>query len=208
MEIDGRTRRRASVDEYLEQWPSPIRHVQLVYRTPGGDARVCRGRSKSCAQPKEIKPHPYGIESAFSKAEWAASHTKSRTLAGFSPREVQPVSSAVAQEICGTAKLSPNAKRALFTAPTRGALQGDPANQIMAPRQLHLADRREGDLPGSTADKGDFYTAVDRSRRVRAIPFIIEAWARLLADRRDAVGRRAMILVDWIACRGLGVARE
>src|SRR5947199_4311792 len=110
LEIDGRYQKgRASVDEYLEQVAIANPHVQLVYRTPEGETREYpRTIQELPPQPKEIKPHPYGIE--FGILLRMLHDTKSHTLAGFLAAEFSRVSSAVSQEICATAKPSPNAK--------------------------------------------------------------------------------------------------
>src|SRR5882672_6655539 len=110
MEIDGRYQKgRASVDEFLEQVAIANPHVKLVYRTPEGETREYpRTIQELPPQPKEIKPHPYGIELGILLR--MLHDTKSHTVAGFLASEFSRVSSAVAQEICATAKLSPNAK--------------------------------------------------------------------------------------------------
>src|SRR5258708_21744480 len=109
LEIDGRYQKgRASVDEYLEQVAIANPHVQLAYRTPEGETReYARTIQELPPQPKEIKPHPYGIE--FGILLRMAHDTKSRTLAGFLAGELRPGPSPVAHDICRTAKLSPTA---------------------------------------------------------------------------------------------------
>ena len=64
LEIEGRYQKgRASVDEFLEQVAIANPHVKLVYRTPEGETRdYARTIHELPPQPREIKPHPYGIE--------------------------------------------------------------------------------------------------------------------------------------------------
>ena len=64
LEIEGRYQKgRASVDEYLEQTAIANPHVRLVYHTPEGETREYpRTIDELPPQPREIKPHPYGIE--------------------------------------------------------------------------------------------------------------------------------------------------
>src|SRR5881396_2449775 len=64
MEIDGRYQKgRASVDEYLEQVAIANPHVQLTYLTPEGETKEHpRTYHELPPSPREIKPHPYGIE--------------------------------------------------------------------------------------------------------------------------------------------------
>src|SRR5437667_223872 len=179
LEIDGRYQKgRASVDEYLEQVAIANPHVQLAYRTPEGEAREYpRTIQELPPQPKEIKPHPYGIE--FGILLRMLHDTRSHTLAGFLACEFSRVSSAVAQEICGTAKLSPNAKpRTIHSADAEALYKAIQSTKIMAPPSNCISPIGEkAILHGLYKQiKGDFYTAVTRSPAVyRGNPFIIEA---------------------------------
>src|SRR5882757_479662 len=178
LEIDGRYQKgRASVDEYLEQVAIANPHVQLVYRTPEGETREYpRTIQELPPQPKEIKPHPYGIE--FGILLRMLHDTKSHTLAGFLAAEFSRVSSAVAQEICKTAKLSPNAKpRSLHGADAEALYKAIQSTKIMAPPSNCISPIGEkAILHGLYRQiKGDFYTAVTRPPAVyRGNPFIIE----------------------------------
>src|SRR5216683_1902233 len=179
LEIDGRYQKgRASVDEYLEQVAIANPHVQLVYRMPEGETREYpRTIQELPPQPKEIKPHPYGIE--FGILLRMAHDTKSRTLAGFLAGEFSRVSSAVSQEICGTAKLSPHAKpRNIHGADAEALYKAIQSTKIMAPPSNCISPIGEkAILHGLYKQiKGDFYTAVTRPPAVyRGNPFIIEA---------------------------------
>ncbi|HTG10868.1 MAG TPA: DNA topoisomerase VI subunit B, partial [Candidatus Eisenbacteria bacterium] len=63
LEIEGRYQKgRASVDEFLEQVAIANPHVKLVYHAPDGETREYpRTIDELPPQPREIKPHPYGI---------------------------------------------------------------------------------------------------------------------------------------------------
>ncbi|TMH40834.1 MAG: DNA topoisomerase VI subunit B [Betaproteobacteria bacterium] len=179
MEIDGRYQKgRASVDEYLEQVAIANPHVQLVYRTPEGETREYpRTIQELPPQPREIKPHPYGIE--FGILLRMLHDTKSHTLAGFLAADFSRVSSAVAQEICGTAKLSPSTKpRNIHGADAEAIYKAIQSTKIMAPPSNCISPIGEkAILHGLYRQiKGDFYTAVTRPPSVyRGNPFIIEA---------------------------------
>src|SRR5260370_41665798 len=105
--------------------------------------------------------------------------TKSHTLAGFLAAEFSRVSSAVAQEICGTAKLSPNAKpRNIHGADAEALYKAIQSTKIMAPPSNCISPIGEkAILHGLYKQiKGDFYTAVTRPPAVyRGNPFVIEA---------------------------------
>ena len=90
LEIEGRYQKgRASVDEYLEQTAIANPHVKLVYHTPEGEVKEYpRTLQELPPQPREIKPHPYGIE--FGMMLKMLQDTKSHSLGGISFQRVQP----------------------------------------------------------------------------------------------------------------------
>ena len=101
LEIEGRYQKgRASVDEYLEQVAIANPHVKLVYQTPEGETKEYpRTIQQLPPQPREIKPHPYGIE--FGMLLKMLHDTKSHSLSGFLSSDFSRVSSNLAQEIPG-----------------------------------------------------------------------------------------------------------
>src|SRR5437763_792609 len=179
LEIEGRYQKgRASVDEYLEQVAIANPHVKLGYLTPEGETREYpRTIHELPPQPKEIKPHPYGIE--FGILLRMLHDTKSHSLAGFLAGDFSRVSAAVAQEICKTAKLSPAARPQNIHGEDAEALyKAIQATKIMAPPSNSVSPIGEtAVLHGLYKQiKGDFYTAVTRPPSVyRGNPFIIEA---------------------------------
>jgi len=179
LEIEGRYQKgRASVDEYLEQTAIANPHVRLVYRTPEGETREFpRTIHELPPQPKEIKPHPYGIE--LGALLRMLHDTRSGTLAGFLAGDFSRVSSAVAQEICQTAKLSPNTRpRNIHGEDAEALYKAIQTTKIMAPPSNCISPIGEkAILHGLYKQiKGEFYTAVTRPPSVyRGNPFIIEA---------------------------------
>jgi len=179
LEIDGRYQKgRASVDEYLEQTAIANPHVDLVYHTPEGETRKYpRTIDELPPQPREIKPHPYGIE--FGMLLRMLHDTRSHWLAGFLAADFSRVSAALAQEICKTANLPPNAKpRNIHGAQAEALYRAIQATKIMAPPSNCLSPIGEkAILHGLYKQiKGEFYTAVTRPPSVyRGNPFVIEA---------------------------------
>jgi DNA topoisomerase VI subunit B len=179
LEIEGRYQKgRASVDEFLEQVAIANPHVQLVYHTPEGEQREYpRTIDELPPQPREIKPHPYGIE--FGILLRMLHDTKSHSLAGFLAGDFSRVSSAVAQEICHTAKLSAEARpRNVHGTDAEALYKAIQATKIMAPPSNCISPIGEkAILHGLYKQiKGEFYTAVTRPPSVyRGNPFIIEA---------------------------------
>jgi DNA topoisomerase-6 subunit B len=179
LEIEGRYQKgRASVDEYLEQVAIANPHVKLVYRTPEGETREYpRTIDELPPAPREIKPHPYGIE--FGILLRMLHDTRSHSLAGFLAGDFSRVSSAVAQEICRTAKLSPDARpRNIHGTAAETLYRAIQSTKIMAPPSNCISPIGEKAILHGlyTQIKGDFYTAVTRPPSVyRGNPFIIEA---------------------------------
>ena len=179
LEIEGRYQKgRASVEEYLEQTAIANPHVKLVYHTPEGEVREYpRTIHELPPQPREIKPHPYGIE--FGVLLRMLHDTKSHSLAGFLAGDFSRVSPALAQEICAAAKLSPNARpRNVHGEDAETLYRAIQATKIMAPPSNCISPIGEtAILHGLYKQiKGEFYTAVTRPPAVyRGNPFIIEA---------------------------------
>ena len=178
IELEGRYKKgRQSVDEYLEQTAVANPHVSLAYTGPDGE-RVSYDRvSRQLPhRPKEIKPHPYGVE--LGVLIKMLKDTSSRTLKGFLQEEFSRVSSAVAQKICDEAKLYVRARPtriarkeadALYAAVNRVKIM-NPATDCLSPIG------RDQVLKGlKNVIAADFYDAVTRPPTVyRGNPFQVE----------------------------------
>ncbi len=179
LEIEGRYQKgRASVDEFLEQVAIANPHVTLVYNTPEGETRkYVRTIEELPPQPREIKPHPYGIE--FGVLLRMLHDTRSHSLSGFLAGDFSRVSPAVAVEICKTAKVSPDARpRNVHGEAAEALYKAIQATKIMAPPSNCISPIGEkAILHGLYKQiKGEFYTAVTRPAAVyRGNPFVIEA---------------------------------
>jgi len=179
LEIEGRyVKGRASVDEYLAQTAIANPHVSLAYHTPENETRTyARTIHELPPPPKEIKPHPYGIE--FGIFLRMLQDTKSHSLAGFLASDFSRVSPALAQEICGTGKISASAKpRNVHGEDAETLYKSIQATKIMAPPSNCLSPIGEKAILHGLYQqiKGDFYTAVTRPTAVyRGNPFVIEA---------------------------------
>src|SRR5688572_15744615 len=193
LEIEGRYQRgRASVDEYLEQTAIANPHVKLVYHTPEGEVKEYpRTIEELPPQPREIKPHPYGIE--FGILLRMLHDTRSPSLAGFLAHDFSRVSSNVAREICKTAKLSADTRpRNVHSAAAEGLYKAIQATKIMAPPSNCISPIGEkAILHGLYKQiKGEFYTAVTRPPAVyRGNPFAIEAGLAFGKGPEEANGK-------------------
>ncbi|HMA79357.1 MAG TPA: DNA topoisomerase VI subunit B, partial [Candidatus Binatia bacterium] len=193
LEIEGRYQKgRASVDEYLEQTAIANPHVKLVYHTPEGEVKEYpRTIEELPPQPREIKPHPYGIE--FGMLLKMLHDTKSHWLSGFLSTEFSRVSAGLAQEICKAAKLSPDTRpRNLHGAAAETLYKTIQATKIMAPPSNCISPIGErAILHGLYKQiKGEFYTAVTRPPAVyRGNPFVIEAGLAFGKGPEQAAGK-------------------
>jgi DNA topoisomerase VI subunit B len=179
LEVEGRYQKgRASVDEWLEQTSIANPHVRLVYHTPEGETKeYLRTYHELPPSPREIKPHPYGIE--FGMMLKMLQDTKSHSLSGFLASDFCRVSPQLADEICRTAKVPANMKpRDLKGHPAETLYQTLQNTKIMAPPTNCLSPIGEKAILSGLYKqiKGEFYTAVSRPPAVyRGNPFIIEA---------------------------------
>jgi DNA topoisomerase-6 subunit B len=179
MEIEGRYQKgRASVDEYIEQTIIANPHVKLTYVSPDGETREYpRTYEQLPPSPREIKPHPYGIE--FGMLLKMLHDTKSHTVAGFLASDFSRVSPPLAAEICKTAKVSQNARpRDVHGQVAENLYKAIQVTKIMAPPTNCLSPIGERALLAGLYRqiKGEFYTAVTRPPAVyRGNPFVIEA---------------------------------
>ncbi len=179
IEFEGRYQKgRSSVDEYIEQTSIANPHVKLVYHTPEGEIKEYpRTHHELPTPPREIKPHPYGIE--FGILLKMLQDTKSHWLSGFLASEFSRVSPGLAEEICKAAGLSPRTPpRDVHSQPAETLYKVIQSTKIMAPPTNCISPIGEKAILSGLYKqiKGEFYTAVTRPPAVyRGNPFIIEA---------------------------------
>ncbi|TLY40881.1 MAG: DNA topoisomerase VI subunit B [Nitrospirae bacterium] len=179
IEVEGRYQKgRASVDEYIEQTIIANPHVKLTYLSPEGETKEYpRTFHELPPAPREIKPHPYGIELGMLLK--MLQDTKSHWLSGFLASDFSRVSPHLAEDICKAAKLSPRARpRDIHGEAAEGLYKAIQSTKIMAPPTNCLSPIGEKAILSGVYQqiKGDFYTAVSRPPAVyRGNPFVIEA---------------------------------
>ncbi len=102
-------RGRGSVDEYLKWTAIANPHITLHYLDPDSyQYDYERSAEKLPAEPKEIKPHPYGVE--VGRLAQMAEEADSGTLSDFLKTKFSRVTGPIAQRICKTAGLSTRAQ--------------------------------------------------------------------------------------------------
>ncbi len=166
-----------SVDEYLRQTAVINPHVTIIYTNPKSEQVIyAKATDKLPAEPKEIKPHPYGIELGMlmDKLRW----TESRTLQSFLTAEFSRVGPGTAKEICQHAAVLPNTKPSLVSRDmAEKILESIQKTKIIAPPTDCLSPIGEELLEKGLRKeiKAEFYCAASRPPAVyRGNPFIIE----------------------------------
>jgi len=179
IELEGKYQKgRGSVDEYLELTSIANPHAVLVYETPEGQRiEYSRTFSEVPPIPREIKPHPYGIELGMLLK--MLHDTKSHWLSGFLTSDFSRVSPRTATEICKAADLDPRAHpRRIARNQAEKLYQAIQSTKIMAPPTDCLSPIGEQAILAGLYKqiRADFYTATTRPPSVyRGNPFVIEA---------------------------------
>ena len=179
LEVEGRYQKgRASIDEYVEQTIIANPHVKLTYVAPDGETKEHpRTYGELPPTPREIKPHPNGIE--FGMLLKMLQDTASHSLAGFLAADFSRVSPRVAEDIVKAAGLSPRARpHEVHGQAAENLYKAIQTTKLMAPPTNCLSPIGERAILSGLYQqiKGDFYTAVTRPPAVyRGNPFVIEA---------------------------------
>lgn len=98
-----------SIDEYLKQTAIVNPHATIIYTNPKAEQIIFpRATDNLPDEPKEIQPHPYGVE--LGVMQMMLRTTESRTLQAFLSTEFTRVGSGTAKTICEHARLLPNTK--------------------------------------------------------------------------------------------------
>jgi DNA topoisomerase-6 subunit B len=179
IEMEAKFQRgRGSVEEYLEQTAIANPHARIHFQGPDGPERILeRSSGELPPEPKEIKPHPYGVE--LGRLVTMLQEHPRLTLAQFLMQSFSRVSHGTAKKICDAAKLSTRVTAgklgrgeadALFKAIQETKIP-PPATDCIVPigEQRLLAGLRQ-------VVPGEFFTAATRPPSVyRGNPFVIEA---------------------------------
>ena len=179
IEMEAKFQRgRGSVEEYLEQTAISNPHARLHFQGPDGPDRILERSSDDLPpEPKEIKPHPYGVE--LGRLVTMLQEQPKLTLAQFLTQSFSRVSHGTAKKICDAAKLSTRVTTGKLGRGEADALYKTiqetkippPATDCVVPigEQRLLAGLRQ-------VVPGEFFTAATRPPSVyRGNPFVIEA---------------------------------
>ncbi len=171
------TKGRQSVDEYIEQTAIANPHGSFVYQLPTGEVReYARTVHDLPPAPREIRPHPYGIE--LGTLMKMLKETQCQQVGAFLQAEFSRVSPTISRTVCQTAGVTPRTWVKAIDPPTAEKLYHALQNtRIMAPATNCLVPiGAEAILAGLLKGiKAEFYTATTRPPTVyRGNPFQIE----------------------------------
>ncbi len=177
VEAEGRYMEgRQSVVEYLKQTAMSNPYAKIIFDGPNGKLEFERVVKELPPLPKEIKPHPYGVEIGLLRRMLAA--TNSRNLIGFLTSDFSRVGRGTAMQMCKLAKLEANKKphdlnheetERLHKSMQMVKLIGPPTNCLSPLGENFL----EEGLKKET--KTEFVVAVTRPPSVyRGNPFLVE----------------------------------
>ncbi len=178
IELEARFQRgRGSVDDYLGQTAIANPHVTVHYVDPDDQSRQFdRVTENLPPEPKEIRPHPYGIE--LGQLVAMLKETKAPTISQFLVKSFSRVSPGVARRICEAAKVSTRATTRktgrheadqLYQAIQQTKISS-PATDCISPIGEELILKGLHQIV-----PGEFYVAATRPPAVyRGNPFLIE----------------------------------
>ncbi|MFM9195969.1 MAG: DNA topoisomerase VI subunit B, partial [Planctomycetia bacterium] len=179
IEMEAKFQRgRGSVEEYLEQTAIANPHARIHFQGPDGPERILERSSDDLPpEPKEIKPHPYGVE--LGRLVTMLQEQPKLTLAQFLTQSFSRVSHGTAKKLCDAAALSTRSSTGKLGRGEADALYKSiqetkippPATDCIVPigEQRLLAGLRQ-------VVPGEFFTAATRPPSVyRGNPFVIEA---------------------------------
>ena len=107
MEVEGRyVEKSQSIPEYLKQTAIANPYAHIIYDGPNGKMEFKKTTKKIPKQPKEIKPHPYGVELGILRR--MLRDTKTKNMISFLMKEFCRVGRSSAIQICKLAKIELN----------------------------------------------------------------------------------------------------
>ena len=166
-----------SVDEYLKETAVINPHVTIIYMNPKAEQFIFpRAVEELPEMPKEVKPHPYGVELGMlmKMLQW----TKARTVKQFLREDFSRVGDKAADEILENARLIPKKKPKQVSRDEAEALiRGIRDTRLMMPPTDCISPIGEDKLVKGLKKEinAEFYAACTRPPAVyRGNPFVIE----------------------------------
>jgi DNA topoisomerase-6 subunit B len=180
IELEGSYKKgRRSVDTYIEQTALANPHARLEYQPPKGELEIFERVSEDLpVRPKEIQPHPHGVELGV-LARVLKESTQARLTTALQ-ENFSRVSARVGDEICKVAGLSPKCSpRRLEMQECERLFRAIPKVKILSPPTNCLSPIGEDliiSALGRRVPEAEFVDACTRPPTVyRGNPFQVEA---------------------------------
>ncbi len=169
---------RQSVDEYLKETAIVNPHCTIIYTNPEANQIIFpRATENLPPEPKEIKPHPYGVE--LGRLMKMLHTTEAKTLQQFLTTEFVRVGSGTAKEICQNSSLLPRTKpKKISREMAENLYKGIQKTKIIAPPTDCISPIGEELLEKGLRKEinAEFYCSTTRPAAVyRGNPFVVEA---------------------------------
>ncbi len=168
---------RRSVDDYVEQTAIANPHAEITYHPPGGEVlHYARAVEQLPEEPREIKPHPYGVELGMLMR--MLQDTPARHLGVALKHDFSRVTDKVVAEVVKAAGVTASSRpRDLPTPAVEKLHKALQAVKLMAPPTNCLSPIGEQAIRAGLQKRiqADYYEAVTRPPAVyRGNPFQVE----------------------------------
>ncbi len=177
MEVEGRyVESKRGITEYMKQVAIGNPFADIIFDGPGGKLEFPRGANELPPLPKEITPHPHGVELGIFRRMLKA--TKSRTVASFLTNDFSRVGAGSAKQICKLAGIDPKiSPKRLEIADTEKIFKAIKKVKLMRPPLDCLSPLGEDLLVKGLKKEfnAEFFAAITRPPEVyRGNPFQVE----------------------------------
>jgi len=178
MEIEGRyIESRKSVPEYIKQVAIANPYANITFDGPSEKLEFPRSANELPPLPKEIKPHPHGVELGILRRMLKA--TKYRTVTSFLTNDFSRIGGGTAKEICELAGIDPKVSpQRLEIGDSEKLFKAMQKVKMIRPPTDCLSPLKENLLVKGLKKEfnAEFYAAVTRPPEVyRGNPFQVEA---------------------------------
>jgi DNA topoisomerase VI B subunit len=168
---------KQSILEYLKQTAISNPYADIIFDSPNGRVEFKRGTEKLPKEPKEIKPHLYGVEIGILSR--MLGETKARSIQSFFMKEFSRVGSRTAKEICEKAGVEPRTSPKKISSEQLAELMKTIKEiKLTRPPTDCLSPLGKGLIEDGLKKElnPEFVAAVSRSPAVyRGWPFVVEA---------------------------------
>ncbi len=177
MELEGRyIESKQSIPEYVKQIAICNPFADIVFDGPNGKLEFVRGANELPPLPKEIMPHPHGVELGIFRR--MIKTTKARTVASFLTNDFSRVGMGTAKEVCKLAGIDPKiSPKRLEMVDSEKLFKAFQKAKLMRPPLDCLSPLGEDLLVKGLKKEfnAEFYTSITRPPEVyRGNPFQVE----------------------------------